>query len=92
MAIELIQKEQKPGKQKTYKIGDTFKLSKYKQAYILARIESVKVHLVRLDNGNEWHKPVSVSNDLKITQEEFDEITNGKSSDFIQTDYTLTEI
>ena len=92
MAIELIKKEQKPGEQKTYKIGDTFKHLKSGEAYILARVESDKVHLVCLDDGNEWHNPVSVSNDVKITQEEFDEITNGKSSDFIQTDYTLTEI
>ena len=94
MAIELIQKEQKPTEPKTYKSGDTFKRDQngFARHFILASVGAKSVLLVSLLDGRRNGEPILVDNSYKITQKEFDMITYHKASEFIQKNYTLTEI
>lgn len=68
---EIIKEEEK-----TYKIGQRFKLDNYK--YILAKSNGDnEVVLVNLSNGNIYDYPKKVAQQNKITKKEFNSITDG---------------
>ena len=75
-------KEEPKKEEKTYKIGQRFKLECGEIEYILARIGGKEVILTSLSTGNLWTDGVMVGNVDAITEEEFEKITT--SSNFIK--------
>ena len=91
----MIQVELKANQQaepKTYKVGDTFKNVANNTAYILISLKAYVVVLYCIDSTLKYTLPFDVNDETKITSSEFDKITNGKSKDFIPTDFKLIEL
>ena len=59
----------------TYRIGQRFVTSDYPCQWILAQVDARKICLIRLDEGNRFNDTVDVSSSMKITEEEFAQIT-----------------
>lgn len=64
-----------------YEIGMRFKHCGVEE-YILAQTKKDVVCLISLRGGNRWENPVEVKDFKKITQQEFDKITDNQSKDF----------
>jgi len=61
----------------TYKVGDRFQYAgEIEDCFILAQVSRDEVCLIGLESGNRWFEPVKVNSSKKITQEEFNGITN----------------
>ena len=61
---------------KTAEIGNTFCF--LKSNFFLAQVQAFKVCLICLETGNRFVDPVYVCDPCRITEEEFEKITNSK--------------
>ena len=61
----------------TYKIGDRFHNEDWGEC-LLCRVQTNKVCLIGLEDGNRWTDPVKVDDTYRITEEEFSRISGGE--------------
>jgi len=59
-----------------YSIGQLF-VGYGKDGYLLAQVDSYKVGLICLSDGNRWADPVEVFDPYNITEEELEKIYDG---------------
>lgn len=66
----------------TYHIGQVFVFTgpgfDNGREFLLSQTTVRRVALICLDNGNRWCEPVEVESSDRITEKEFEQITNGK--------------
>lgn len=58
-------------------IGQKFRRDKY-EVYILAQVESHRVCLISLTDGNRWVEPQYIDDIRSLTSEEWARVTNDK--------------
>ena len=66
-----------------YKVGDKFLRPAFDEVYMLVALTENRVVLVNWNNGCSINKPVEVVNFLKITCQEFKEITTYAANEFV---------
>lgn len=71
-----------PATNTTYSVGQKFQQFQ-SGAYILAQVDTRKVCLISLENGNRYDDPVEVNDPSRITPFEFDKITGYSIHDFV---------
>ena len=72
--------------EKTYKVGDTF-LFANKEPVVINRVKANEVILSSILYGCRLSAPMSVNDDMKITEHELDHLTGGASSEFTKRDF-----
>lgn len=88
MAIQFEPQQEQPQQEKTYKVWDTF-LYENTEPYMIFESDTFYVVLLCLTGGSRWSKAVKVSDYHRITQSEFDQLTDGYSSEFTKRDFKL---
>lgn len=63
------------------KVGNVFTSDVTKSSYLVAQVDSNRVALICLANGNRWEEPVEVEDAQNISASEFHEMADGLSFD-----------